>query len=909
MAQIKQAQRTPCYGCWVLVDNEPRNLPRVQVNIHVSIIDNVSRTVLSQTFINSSDQPIREASYTFPLYDGVSVTGFTCAIGNRVIKGVVKERQKAQSEFNAAKVEGKAAALFRQSLCSSDVFMTTVGNIPAGGKATVTITYLGELKHDAEIDGLRLTIPTHIAPRYGADAMINCDTEIQEEGISIVVDTEMPQGAAIKSVQSPSHPITVSIGKVSTDTDVSSDLSLRKASATLSQNSCLLEKDFIIGIAATNIGEPCAFVELHPTIPHQRALMTTLVPKFNLPSEKHEIVFICDRSGSMHSHIPNLISTLRIFLKSLPIGIEFNICSFGSEYRFLWPKSRIYDEGSLQEAEEYVDSFAADYGGTEMYRPMAATFAQRNKATNLEVFLLTDGAISDQDRLFALINENMRENGNKIRAFSLGIGSGASTSLVEGIARAGNGFAQTVQDNEKMEKKVVRMLKGALSPHINKYSLSVKYEAGDVEDDDGFVLIESVMDSLHLDVVERNSDPTTAEEAPTISLFGRNADCDTATGDRSGNSGDEFAHLPVVPSLRYLQTPSKIPALYPFNRTTVYVLFSDSTPQKTIKSIILNGNSQHGPLSLEIPVAVLPTGSTTIHQLAARKEIIELDEGRGWLASAEGNDGTLLSEDYGDDLPELQKREAVRLGETFQVTGKWTSFVAVEEPLHGESSSPKRHGEQVNSSSGHGDEPQVQLVTRSVINHQALLGLAGPHDEDLIDYSDEECDISCSPSSDVESETNPPARRSVRRNRPAHLFDIEAEVDDEDEAEDEDDSRPEPKNKRLKLSSPEVDLSNKLQALVSLQSFAGNWLWSTSLEKVLELTYEDVLKWEIPPMVAAHTIMEDILATVCAITFLKKKFGPDKESWEMLVGKAESWLQGQIGDDIDSLKKGVSTRF
>lgn len=77
------------------------------------------------------------------------------------------------------------------------------------------------------------------------------------------------------------------------------------------------------------------------------------VPKFNLKSQKPEIIFIVDRSGSMARNMSTLVSALKIFLKSIPVGCMFNICSFGSNHSFLWTTSQLYSQDTLAEATKY----------------------------------------------------------------------------------------------------------------------------------------------------------------------------------------------------------------------------------------------------------------------------------------------------------------------------------------------------------------------------------------------------------------------------------------------------------------------------------------------------------------------------------------------------------------------------
>ncbi|KAF5547879.1 hypothetical protein FMEXI_4975 [Fusarium mexicanum] len=992
----RRVTTTQC-GCYIFIQDTPRYLPQVQIKAHTTILATTSRTNLTQTFVNPTGEAIDELRYVFPLYDGVSVVAFTCTVGSRVIKGVVKERQKAQQVYNEAKAKGQTVGLFKQSLEAADTFTTTIGNVPAGEKVQVDITYLGELKHDAQVDGLRFTIPTQIVPRYGDFESLPSSNVVQKEGISFTIDAEMPDGSAIKSIQSPSHPLSVEIG--TTSTTKSQDPSLQRASATLQQGTTHLEQDFVVQVVATKLGEPSAILETHPTIPNQRAIMTTLVPKFKLPAEKPEIVFICDRSGSMGGQIPGLKTALQIFLKSLPVGVKFNICSFGSHFSFLWDRSQSYSQETLDKAVQHVETFDSDYGGTEMYQPFEATFQKRYKDMNLEVFLLTDGEIWDQDRLFQLINKEVADSKDATRVFSLGIGAGASTSLIEGIARAGNGFTQTVADDEKMDKKVVRMLRGALFPHISDYSLEIKYDKGDSSTEDDFELIEKVVDALKIDNAQEEA-KTKEVEAPKkpISLFDASANDggDTEMAD-APDVDSKFDHLPTLSSPRYLQTPGTIPPLFPFNRTTVYVLLSDDTPSQQPKSVILRGTSSHGPLELEIPVTVVAEKDSVIHQLAARKEVKELEEGRGWLKHAKDSDGKLLTEKYDGHFSDMVEREAVRLGVKYQVGGKWCSFVAVEdngnELGRGEVqvAAPAVHREQyimpqmMNTRFGapSSRKPFLSFLSRARSSNQpdtrstggfgsfggaSLSSAATPPQSHgrgggLFGSSSSRSsntggglfgNSNAQPSSfaavSSASSVNPFAAApggsfgtggslfgSVPPPPPAAPALPIAQVmppaspttpDDEDllnqliiemdqaaampleEAEESGEdmgfglfdagpSAPAPAASSITTGPKRKAVGDMepLQALISLQTFAGSWSWNSDFERVLGVTSDQVSKLTLPTSVKDHSDKDDVLATACAVLFFKKKLQEEMDTWEMLVEKAEGWLEDNIGED------------
>ncbi|KPI43377.1 von Willebrand factor A domain-containing protein 5A [Cyphellophora attinorum] len=662
--------RLPHCGCWTPIRRhdgvaQKQYLPLTDLRSHTTILASSTRTTLNQTFTNSKQEKLEEVRYTFPLFDGVSIVDFKCVLDNKTLVGVVKEKLQARTDYNKAVARGETAGLLEQLPDASDVFTTKIGNVPPQASVRVEITYLGELSHDAEFDATRFTIPTAIAPRYGSTTFDSAQTLAGSQtptkgSITISVDVLLDESTAVREIRSPSHNLAVTLGRTSTmDEKVFQN---NCASASLALDSAELGKDFIFVLSSQEQGIPRAMFATHPTLPGRTAIMATLVPKFNVPNIVPEIVFVVDRSGSMQGKIKTLVSAMKIFLKSLPVnGIKFNICSFGSNFDFLFPRSQTYDQVSLEQALACLDVFDASYGGTEMLAPIKATCERRYTDLPLEVMLLTDGQIWNQQELFDYIGSQ-----RNTRFFSLGIGAGASSALVEGIARSGGGFAQFVTDQEKMDKKIVRMLKGALTPHVDDYKIDIVYE-DDTKEDEEFEVVNKSTSS------EANTLVTNFQKLHTakISLFD-----EKAKEEPTNPAAGRFDALPTISIPAVIQTPYKLPALYPFNRTTVYILTNNDTSKKPA-SLKLSGTCDAGPLELSIPVQDIGD-SLTVHQLAAKKASQELEQGRGWLTSTKDAAGNSLKSSHEGQWDLIVERECVRIGTEYGIAGNFTSFVAVE---------------------------------------------------------------------------------------------------------------------------------------------------------------------------------------------------------------------------------------
>ena len=861
----------PC-GCYYHLDAETHYLPQVKLQSHTTILRTTSETILEQTFTNATKSLIKECIYTFPLYDGISIVSFDCQIGSRRLQSVVKEKREAKATYDRAVASGQTAGLLEQLSQASDTFSTSLGNIPSGGEILVRLNYIGELKHDGGMDAIRWTLPASVAPRYG-DLPHAVTQLIGIEGkseISITVDVDVGPTSLIESLQSPSHPIAVTLGKTSKSSNGAPVM--YKASASLALASAQLDRDFILVVSNKDNGTPTAFLETHPDIPGQRALIVDLVPKFSLTASKPEIVFVADRSGSMESQIPTLISAMKVFIRSLPTGVKFNICSFGTHHSFLWPKSKAYDQESLTEAETHIKTFQADYGGTETQAALRSAIENRFGDIDCEILLLTDGDMWRQQELFNYLNDVVD---NHIRVFTLGIGGGVSSALIEGVARAGKGFAQMISDGEKLDKKVVRMLKGALSPHIFDFTMEVQYqnlpnEAGDM----GWELVEKITDCLKITTTEKGHLPT--DQKP-ISLFDQTLK-DDEEDPGPAQDQDPFAHLPLVQAPKLLQAPNDIPPLFPFTRTTAYILMSPGTTQKDPTCVTLRGTSPQGPLELEIEIHKLPTGGRKIHQLAAKKAMQELEEGRGWISSAMTGDGILLKDRHPSCFDEMVRREGVRLGLEFQVAGKWCSFVAVSG--EGESNDAEQSLPTLPPPVEHVSDPPPYMASYS--SSMGLSPSPGNSRSGTVELFSVPPETTRSGNIDPYSSLILPKAAKSRKARkvsgappkPAiasyfasHRFSTFSRA------------RASPEARLDPLEPPTRTGNEKVHAIISAQAFDGKWAVSDDLLGSMGLSGK----------ISKST--DEKTMTMLVIAFLEEKMFSEKDVWELVVEKARDWLQ------------------
>ncbi|XP_048586492.1 von Willebrand factor A domain-containing protein 5A-like isoform X1 [Nematostella vectensis] len=457
-------------------------IPLQSIKVNAEITGYTAQVAAVLGYKNEGSNPI-EAVYIFPLDEQAAVCGFQATIDGRTIVAEIKEKEEARGDYDDAISSGHSAFLLEESDESSDIFQMNVGNLPPNESATLQLKFVTELEVDEENGTVQFVLPTVLNPRYTpVDQQPSISTEIPASSVakpySFEFQMNVKSGSAITEISSTSH-------KLCFQPDPSDNC---HASVTLAE-SHTFRRDVEIQIKSEDPFVAHALVE--PGLPRpsdapedktrglaisteflqKPVAMVNFVPAFKADDLTcGEFIFVVDRSGSMNrGGIKDAARTLQLFLKSLPDGCYFNIVGFGSSYKTLFSKSKTYNDETLKTATNHAAHLAADLGGTEILEPLRWVYSQSLiEGAPRQLFLLTDGEVGNSAQVISLV----AENASTARVFSFGIGDGASTELIKGVARAGHGSAEFVRGQDKLQVKVIKTLKRALQPALTNVALS-----------------------------------------------------------------------------------------------------------------------------------------------------------------------------------------------------------------------------------------------------------------------------------------------------------------------------------------------------------------------------------------------------------------------------------------------------
>ncbi|XP_057346279.1 von Willebrand factor A domain-containing protein 5A [Manis pentadactyla] len=457
-------------------------VPLKSISVTVSIWEFVAGVSATLNYENEESVPL-EAFFVFPMDEDSAIYSFEALVDGKKIVAELQDKMKAHAKYEDAISQGHQAFLLEEDKWSGDVFCCNVGNLLPGSKVALTLKYVQELPLEAD-GALRYVLPAILNPRYHLsgspeDSCLDMKTpavplEDLPYTLSLVATVSSQHGIERIQSNSPLGPVEY-LGDNKTAAQVSlagghkfdRDVELLIYYSEVHMPSVAVEMGKPKTKPGCLMGDPSAMVSFYPNIPEAQPPVTC-----------GEFVFLMDRSGSMQCpmsqqdrsqlRIDAAKETLILLLKSLPVGCYFNVYGFGSSYEAFFPNSVQYSQHTMEEALKRVKLLRADLGGTEILTPLQTIYRGPSVPGHpLQLFVFTDGEVTDT---FSVIKE-VKSNGLRHRCFSFGIGEGASTSLIKGIARVARGTSEFITGKERMQSKALRALKHSLQPVVDDVSL------------------------------------------------------------------------------------------------------------------------------------------------------------------------------------------------------------------------------------------------------------------------------------------------------------------------------------------------------------------------------------------------------------------------------------------------------
>ncbi|KAM9732850.1 von Willebrand factor A domain-containing protein 5A-like isoform 2-T2 [Menidia menidia] len=469
-------------NCCGLLTAQKEPVPLRSIEVELQVKDHVATVISTLIYDNKEDKPL-EAVFVFPLPGDAAVCHFSAKLGKTHVVAEVKEKQQAREEYDDALSSSQQAFLLEESEQSSDIFSMSVGSLPPGESASIRLEYVTELAVQAD-DGLRFCLPAVLNPRYQPQGAAGVAVQVTSVPASLVpyslsfsarVSAPRPiskveSSSSLEPLQYLSADQTQATVKLSEAHKFDRDVELLIYYKDAHQPTAVVEAGQASAKSGTLMGDAVAMVSLYPEFP--QAVMSSL-------QSCGEFVFLMDRSGSMscpinnqkqqETRISSARDTLLLLLKSLPMGCYFNIYSFGSRFEHIFPTSVEYSEKTMEDALKKVEQMQANLGGTEILQPLRHIYSQPCIPKQpRQLFVFTDGEVGNTKEVIALV----RKNSGSHRCFSFGIGEGASSALINGLAKEGGGHAQFITGTDRMQPKVMQSLRFALQPAVEDISVT-----------------------------------------------------------------------------------------------------------------------------------------------------------------------------------------------------------------------------------------------------------------------------------------------------------------------------------------------------------------------------------------------------------------------------------------------------
>lgn len=443
-------------------------VPLKHTDVRATITGYIAATDVTQQYHNPYDTKI-EAVYVFPLPHNAAVSEFLMTIGDRKIRGIIREREEAKQVYEEARSQGYVASLLTQE--RPNVFTQSVANIEPGKQIDIRIRYFHTL---AYVDGwYEYVFPMVVGPRFnppgstdgigavgrGEQGKSGQAAEVQylrpdERSAHVIsLTVHVDAGVPIEKIDSRNHAIATKQDKPAV------------ADIQLASGESIPNKDFVLRFQVA--GQAIKSAMRTETTDKGGCFTLMVYPPADLgdlPRKPLEMVFTLDVSGSMDGEpLTQGKAAIRYALQHMDEGDTFQVICFDSQaYKFA-DKPLPASKANVAKALKFLNAQHGG-GGTMMIEGIKASLDFPHDENRLRfVSFLTDGYIGNEAEILAAVHQYL----GPARIFSFGVGSSPNRYLLDQMARMGNGAVAYLglkdDANEVMEAFFTRIRHPALT--------------------------------------------------------------------------------------------------------------------------------------------------------------------------------------------------------------------------------------------------------------------------------------------------------------------------------------------------------------------------------------------------------------------------------------------------------------
>ncbi|MCC7248308.1 MAG: VWA domain-containing protein [Lysobacter sp.] len=443
-AESRAKSATPYFEAYA-AGEKVENLPLTMTRVDATIVGVGADVAVVQSYENRGDKPI-EAVYVFPASSRATVYAVKMTIGTRVIEAELRERQAARATYEQAKSEGRSATLLEQQ--DVDAFRMSVANVLPGDRIDVELRYVELL---VPTDGVYEFFFPNTAPQVkysrpgDPDSAMPRSSDPAVSAFALSIDAAIAAPTAIASLDSPSHRIAV---RKSAPNEAR--LTVEDDDGTAATRDFVLRytlRGDAIAVGALAYPEGDGGYLLVMAQPPQRPDAALVPPR--------EYIFVVDVSGSMNGQPLDVSKRLiRDLFSTLKPTDRFNVVLFAGGSRVLSPSGSLpATPETLKRAIAAIDATDAG-GGTELASALQTAYdLPETPGMSRTMVIVTDGAIAAGGDVSKLIRGRL----DRANAFTFGVGEWLNASVLERLARAGEGELFLVSDGSKGEEVAGRM--------------------------------------------------------------------------------------------------------------------------------------------------------------------------------------------------------------------------------------------------------------------------------------------------------------------------------------------------------------------------------------------------------------------------------------------------------------------